>query len=249
MPHSDLLSVFRNALNGGSLPPGMVMHAAEEADRRLAVYRNNVAHSLIEALASRFPVIRRLVGGDFFGALAKCYIAADGPRSPVLAEWGESFAAFLSAFPPLASYPYMADVARIEFARGRAFHAADAQPIDPVWFAAQDPWSARLGLHPSLHVLRLEHPAVSIWQRNQPGGEQVTLASGGEIALILRDRSFDVPVRAISQGDAALIEALREGASLGSAAGRARSAEPGHVPQDILIHLMRLGALITPEPH
>ncbi|MCA3572457.1 MAG: putative DNA-binding domain-containing protein [Aestuariivirga sp.] len=246
-PHSDILSVFRNALNGGGLPPDLVLGAADEAARRLAVYQNNVAHSLIEALAARFPVIRRLVGSDFFAALARCYIEADGPRSPVLAEWGESFAEFLSTFPPLASYPYMADVARIEFARGRAFHAADALPIDPAWFSAQDPWSARLDLHPSVHVLRLEHPAVSIWERNQPGGEQVTLPAGGEIALILRDRSFDVPVRAISPGDAALIEALREGDSLGSAAGRARSAEPDHDPRDILIHLMRQGALITPE--
>jgi hypothetical protein len=235
-------------LNGGSLPPDLVMGDAEEATRRLAVYQNNVAHSLIEALAQRFPVICRLVGPEFFAALARCYIEADGPRSPVLAEWGEGFGGFLSDFPPLAAYPYMAEVARIEFARGRAFHAADALPVDPAWFSAQDPWSARLGLHPSVHVLRLRHPAVSIWGRNQPGGEQVTLPQGGEIALILRDRSFAVPVRAISPGDAALIEALQEGDCLGGAASRARRAEPDHDPQHILTHLMRQGALTTPEP-
>jgi hypothetical protein len=247
--HADFLAAFRGALNGGTLPRDMLIGAAEEAERRFAVYQNNVTHSLIEALTSRYPVICRLVGTDFFAALARLYVQADGPRSPILAEWGESFAEFLSSFPPLASYPYMGDVARIEYARGRAFHAADALPVDPAWFSAQDPWSVRLGLHSSVTVLRLQHPAVSIWERNQPGGESVKISEGREIALILRDRGFAVPVHAISPGDATLIEALRAGDCLGEAAIRARSAQPGHDPQDILIHLMRQGAIIGPAAH
>ena len=234
--HTDFLSVFRGALNGGTLPPDMLIGDDQEAERRFAVYQNNVTHSLIEALTVRFPVICRLVGTEFSAALARLYIDADGPRSPILAEWGESFAEFLSSFPPLASYPYMADVARIEYARGRAFHAADAVPVEPAWFSAQDPWSVRFSLHSSVTVLRLQHPAVSI-----------KISEGREIALILRDRGFDVPVLAISPGDATLIEALRAGDCLGEAAIRAKSAQPGHDPQDILIHLMRQGAIIKPE--
>jgi hypothetical protein len=247
--HAEFLAAFRGALSGGSLPPEMLAGAAGEAERRIAVYRNNVAHSLIEALSARFPVICRLVGTDFFAALARLYIDADGPRSPVLAEWGESFADYLSGFPPLAAYPYMGDVARIEYARGRAFHAADSRPVDPAWFSAQDPWSVRISLNPSLSVLRLQHPAVSIWAKNQAGGETVRIPEGGEIALILRDRGFEVPVRAISPGDAALIDALREGNCLGEAATHAGHAEEGHQPRDILIHLMRQGAIVTPEAH
>jgi hypothetical protein len=141
----------------------------------------------------------------------------------------------------------MGDVARIEYARGRAFHAADAVPVEPAWFSAQDPWSVRPGLHPSVIVLRLQHPAVSIWTKNQPGGEAVEIPDGSEIAFILRDRSFAVPVHSISPGDAALIEALRAGDCLGGAATRAGKAQPGYNPQDILIHLMRHGAIIKPE--
>lgn len=245
--HAEFLAAFHGALNGGTLPPNMLIGAPEEAERRFAVYRNNVAHSLIEALAARFPVICRLVGKDFFAALARLYVQADGPRSPILAEWGGSFAEFLSSFPPLASYPYMGDVARIEYARGCAFHAADAVPVEPAWFSVQDPWSVRLGLHSSMIVLRLQHPAVSIWAKNQPGGNAVEIPEGSEIALILRDRSFAVPVHSISPGDAALIEALRAGDCLGDAATRAGNAQPGHNPQDTLIHLMRQGAIIKPE--
>jgi hypothetical protein len=40
------------------------------ADRRFAVYRNNVAAGLANALAARFPVVKRLVGDEFFRAMA-----------------------------------------------------------------------------------------------------------------------------------------------------------------------------------
>ena len=44
--------------------------------RRFAVYRNNVAAGLIRALEARFPVTRRLVGDDFFRAMAGGFVAA-----------------------------------------------------------------------------------------------------------------------------------------------------------------------------
>lgn len=247
--HEEFLSAFHGALTGGTPATGMLICPAGEAERRFAVYRNNMVHSLTQALAARFPVICRLVGGEFFNSLARLYIHSNGPNTPILAEWGAEFAPFLSGFPPLASYPYMADVARIEYARGRAFHAADSVAADPAWLSGLDPLSARLGIHSSVSVLHLQHPAVSIWARNQPEGGSVTLSEEPEIALILRDRSYAVPVCAIRPGDAALIEALQHGECLGEAALRALAAQPDHDPSGILVHLMRQGAIINPEAH
>ena len=241
--HPDFLATFDAALRGGPLPAGLIARDPAEVERRFAVYRNNVAVSLTEALATRFPVIRRLVGEAFFAPLARLYAETEPPRSPVLAEWGEGFAAFLAAFPPLAAYPYMADVARIEVARGRAFHAADAAPISPGALATADPHRLRLTLHPSVTLLRLSHPAVSIWARNQPGGEGLPLAIGPETALILRDAAYQVPVHALSPGDAAFLDALLAGHPLGPAAEAALGAQPDHDPQPLLVLLMRSGAI------
>lgn len=236
-------SLFDAALRGGSLPPGVTATDPAEAARRFAVYRNNVTVSLTEALARRFPVIMRLVGATFFRATAQAFVQANRPRSPVLAEWGEGFPAFLATFPPLAAWPYMADVARIEYARGRAFHAADARPLDPAALTGADPASLRLALHPSVAVLRLSCPAVSIWSQNQPSGQRAPLPVGAETALILRDPAFSVQVEAIGPGDAALIRALLDGQTLAHAAGAALRLEPGHDPQPRLVHLMRAGAI------
>jgi hypothetical protein len=42
--------------------------------RRIQVYRNNMLAILGGALESLYPVVRRLIGSDCFGALAKRYV-------------------------------------------------------------------------------------------------------------------------------------------------------------------------------
>lgn len=242
--HPDLATQFLAALRGGPLPDGLTTHHRDEVQRRFAVYRNNVAAGLAAALAARFPVIQRLLGQPYFAALAGVYADAHRPASPILAEWGAGFARFLDGFAPLSDHPYLGDVARIEYARGRAFHAADARPVDPAALAGLDPDRIRLRLHPSVAVLALAHPAVSIWARHQPGGQSLPLASGPETALILRDAAFQVPVRALGPGDAALLRSLLSHGAMAVAAATAQADEPGHDPQPLLVSLMRAGAIV-----
>lgn len=246
--HPEFAAAFDASLKGAPLPPGVTAMASDEVEQRFAVYRNNVAFSLTEALAKRFPVIRRLVGEDFFAAMARVFAEAHRPTSPVILHWGGAFPAFLSTFPPLAGYPYMADVARIEFARGQAYHAADATPAHPESFTSADPSRLHLVLHPSVQVLRLQHPGVSIWAQNQPGETpQAMNMAGQETALVLRDRAFNVPVFSIRDGDAVMIEQIRNGSSLTAAAELALWADPGHDPQPLILRLIQGGAIIDPK--
>ena len=246
--HPDFCSAFDAGLKGAALPPGVTATAPDEVQQRFAVYRNNVAVSLSDALAKRFPVIQRLVGETFFAAMARVFSETHRPKSPVLLEWGDSFPAFLADFPPLKAYPYMADVARIECARGRAFHAADARSAQGESFIGADPAQLRLRLHPSVQVLRLAHPAVSIWQRNQPQAtSQGDLPAAAETALILRDRDFNVPVAHLGEGDAVLIDQIQRGAALTDAAQLAQIAEPDHNPQPLIQRLMQSGAILDPK--
>lgn len=245
LAHAEFTARFAAALKGAPLPPGVT---GPEAETRFAVYRNNVAHSLAKALAARFPVVERLVGTAFFAAMAQVYLAAHRPESPVLYQWGQSFPDFLTGFAPLAAYGYISDVARLEQARGIAFHAADAAPVPPARLVGADPARLRLGLHPSVQVLRLAHPGVAIWAANQPGADAAPIPPGPQIALILRRPDYSVPVTAISPGDAAMLEALTDGGSLLAAAEAAQWHEPGHDPNPLLLHLVQSGALTDPEP-
>ncbi len=222
---------FVRALLDPDVPPPAGLKAAHglSAARRFAVYRNNVIAGLTDALAERFPVCLRLVGEDFFRAMAHAYIRVSLPRVPMLFDYGEDFGKFISDFEPARSLPYLPDVARLEYAVGRAYHAADAMPLSRDVFRSLPPEgleSATVSLHPSTQVLASAYPVVSIWHENTaPDPPQIVALDHAEDGLVVRPR-LDVAVCALPVGGSAFVEALMGGAAFGEAAkaatGRAR---------------------------
>lgn len=200
------------------LPRGLNGPDGEPAERRFAVYRNNVVAGLGEALKAAFPVTRRIVGDEFFAAMARIHVVHEPPRSPVMLDYGVGFADFVGAFEPAASLPYLRDVARLERAWAEAYHAAETVPLEPAAFARIAPEhvpSIRLALHPSARVVRSSFPVVTIWQMNIETGVPtiVDIDAGGEDALIARPRA-EVEVRVLPPGMAAFIAALAANAQI-----------------------------------
>lgn len=153
-------------------PGGLTSWNGSGPELRFAVCRNNVMVSLIDALADTFPVVQALVGEEFFRAMARVFAQANPPRSRLMAFCGDTFADFVAAFPPAAPVPYLADVARLEMARVRAYHAADAAPVQPevLQGALGDPeqlLSLRLHLHPSVQVVESCFAVVSLRAAHQ----------------------------------------------------------------------------------
>jgi hypothetical protein len=243
MPH-DGEAAFARALFEDPLPAGLAPYPPEIARARFAVYRNNVVSSLIKALEARFPVIERLVGEAFFKGVAHAFIRAHPPRSPVLIEYGEAFPAFLTAFPPAQSLPYLADVARIEYARGEAYRAADAEPVAPAAlaeFAQADPAALCITLHPSLRLVASDYPAFTIWRMNQPGTTpQRITAPQPETTLVARPHEAVITL-ALSPGEAAFITALRADPHFADAAQAALGADDNCEPGLVLGRALALG--------
>lgn len=204
--------------------------------RRFAVYRNNVQHGLSRALAARYPVIERLVGAPFFAAMARVFAAQHPPAHPVLLEWGEDFAGFLGTFPPVANLPYLPDVARLEWLRGVACHAADAPMADAAQLATIAPERLVLTLAPCVQAFQSQHPAVSIWQINQPGAANRRLPPGPEFALIARAPDFAVITEPLAAPMHRQLLALLAGQSFAVAA---RNDDP----TPLLVLLLRHGLI------
>jgi len=219
-------SDFARALLDPDLPPpdAVTAYTVRQPQKRFAVYRNNVVVSLINALRAKFPATERIVGADFFAAMARVFVIAHPPRSKLLHTYGDDFGEFIATFEPAASVPYLADVARLEAARTRAYHAADAEPLGPADFTALDPdkiASLRLTMHPSLQILRSRHPVVTIWAMNAGDIELGPVDNNAaEDALVLRP-ALEVIVRCLPPGGASFIEVLADGLSLGAAAAHA----------------------------
>jgi hypothetical protein len=212
------------------MPYRRLSGARRRADRRFAVHRNNVVVGLIDALAERFPVVSRLVGDEFFRAMARVYATARPPASPLMMLYGETFPEFIDAFAPAAALPYLGDVSRLELARGRAYHAADAVPASPQIFTglpAEKLSHLRVLLHPSASIVASAHPIVSIWEVNSDPDHAVPIAPwAAEAALVARPYA-DVEVHRLQPGTVAFLSCLSGHGAMTEAveAGAAASAK------------------------
>lgn len=210
----------------GSAPEGL----AGASETRFNIHRNTALAGLIGVLMQRFPVVERLVGETFFRAVAHHFVTQCPPRSPALVDYGEEWPAFLDAFEPARTLPYLPDVARLEWFRHHAYHATDAEPMKPTLLAAVPP--DRLGetvfqLHPSASLLLSHYPAVSIWETNSQDAQvrPVGVAMGAEAALILRP-ALEVQTLRLSPGGAVFAAGIAQGMPLAEAATSATDAAP-----------------------
>ena len=209
------------------VPEGVVDPHGRQSPKRFAVYRNNVSVTLIEALGETYPVCKALVGEGFFGAMATVYFRQHKPISPLLFRYGGAFPGFVEGFEPAASVPYLADVARIEWAWLQAFHAAD-EPVASAdmlaTIAAERLGDARLVPHPAAWTLTSRWPAVTIVSRLREGGNLTGLSMDeSEDALVTRP-DVVVELRQLPPGAVTFLEALRTG-TLGEAADAASAIE------------------------
>ncbi|MBO0733404.1 MAG: putative DNA-binding domain-containing protein [Methylocapsa sp.] len=231
----DWQANFARALLDRELPPppGVSAPNSTGAPERFGVYRNNRMVSLLGALEARFPAARKIVGTEFFKAAARQFIAAHPPRSPIMIFYGDAFPEFLESFKPAQGVPYLADAARLEAARARAYHAADAKPLCREALAAV-PGEALADmcftLHPSIEILSSPHPIVTIFAMNTGTMDLAPIVDWhGEHALILRPE-YEVEIRRISAGQAAFLRSLAKKNPLGEAISAALAAEANFDP-------------------
>lgn len=209
-------AAFARALLDPRAPvPGLRAWNGSDPTVRLDVHRNTVVVSLVDALADTFPVVQALVGPVCFRAMASAYVRAEPPCSPVLAHYGAGFADWLAHQAPLATLPWLSDVARLEYARVRAFHAAAAPLCTPARLGAALAQPERLPglvlpLQPGVQVLRSCWAVVSLWAAHQGQGriEDVRIDQP-EAALVLREDE-DVVVLPVPLPTGRFAQALRQ---------------------------------------
>lgn len=200
-----------------AVPEGLEDPEHRPAGRRFSVYRNNVAVSLTEALEVAFPIVLKIVGEEFFRAMAGVFLRAHPPASPVLMFYGDEMPAFLASFAPVAHLGYLPDVARLEIALRAAYHAADAHPIGPEAVnTGADLMAARVTLAPALRLVRSRWPLYGIWRANTEDGAPKP-GRAAEDVLVTRP-GFDPVVSLLPEGGADFIARLAEGEALAAAA-------------------------------
>ncbi len=191
------------------------------ADKRYNVYRNNVTVSLIDALADIYPAVARLTGPTFFREMARAYVRAHPPTSPLLFRYGQGFDAFVQGYEPTARLVYLADVATAERAWLTAYHAADASPLAGDALAAVDPerlGDVRFVMHPGYALIRSKHSVARIFAMNRDLEPLTAIDTTIHEAMLITRPQLDVLVRQIPAAMAVFLCAIESGGTLGEAA-------------------------------
>ena len=224
------------------------------AERRLAAYRRNVIGNWRSALASSYPVLAQLLGPRHFRELADRYIAAYPSNSGDLNAYGAEMAALLDASPSSKDWPYLSDMARLEWALLGAYGAADAPAFDFAALAAV-PLDAqanlRLQVWAGAVLVVSPWPLADLWQVHQRAADErdaalpgIDLSSSGEAhnALVVRSEGRVFAV-ALNAGEAVFLRALQAKQRLAAAIALALAADACFNPGAVLQRLMALHVL------
>ncbi len=134
--------------------------------RGLAAYRANAAALAPRALAGAYPTVALLLGAAPFAALARAFWHRHPPQRGDIACWGAGLPPAIQQDPQLIGEPYLADVARLDWAVHGAAAAADdiGPPVGLDLLASADPALLQLRLRTGSAVVVSPYPIVEIWR-------------------------------------------------------------------------------------
>lgn len=194
-----------------------------DAEERLQIYRNNFLIGLGAALKANFPITAELVGEDFFAQAARAFVLKSPPAKPCLFEYGAGFADYLADLPQLATLPYVAEMARFEFARVSAYHAPVESLLGEAEMGRIAPEAlADLPIRLAAHVqlLPLRFPIAELWQAHQSAADlaAVEMIAQAPYTLLICRPQRSLMVQQINTETLQFLSAARQPSTLAQAA-------------------------------
>ena len=229
-----LLRFAEGLLDPALAPMDLFRGMPERNAARFGLYRGNLAANWEQALANAYPVLKQLVGEEFFHGMAREYGRTVPSASGDLNLLGSHLADFLESFEPTQAYPYFPDVARLEWAAHRAYYAADVRPLLPASLSADALATTPFRLRPGHALVASEWAIAEIWLAHQsrPASCLATLARPCR-ALVFRP-DWRVQVRELSLGEWAALAAVQAARPLASALEAGLDADPEFEPGTVL---------------
>lgn len=139
----------------------------------LNIYRTNLLFTATRALLVTYPVLNQLIGEEAIRYLARELLRIAPPSSGDWGEWGQQMDSVLVTSALTDTYPFLADVARLEWAIHQTGRCA-IQPIAMQSLAliqAEDILQTRIQLSPCIYLLESDFPVDIIWHAHQPDHE------------------------------------------------------------------------------
>lgn len=182
--------------------------------RSLALYRRLMRNNYVQALTITYPVLRRLIGDDYFRVFARGYLKRYPSTSGDLFAYGQHFPLFLRQ---LNSSRLLVELAHLEWVCHELHQAADNPLPFQEWgqaLATVDPSTVTFRLNPAVRLLRCALPVHRVWHALQPeaGGEGIDglHLDPEEGGLLVTRGGGKIHVRSLSSKQWWLLQAVRD---------------------------------------
>ena len=175
-----------------------IENAADFDLRGLEIYQRNLTANATNALKITFPTVLKLIGDDVFTYAVTQLIKQDPPSAGDWGLWGERFPVVLKYLGALQAFPYVADIATLDFLLHQSARDKDSElDMNSISLLAScELDELRIVLNPALQLLTSEFPVVDIYNANNNSlehaeyylqqAQQKLLSGVGQVALIYR---------------------------------------------------------------
>jgi len=136
-------------------------------DIRLSIYSHAYRSRLLEALATNYPIMQVYLGHEQFEELGNAYIDRYPSHFRSIRWFGDQLENFLRENTPYSDFPYLSELAKVEWTMTLVFDAANSDVVKLEHLGSISPecWiDMRLLVHPSAHLISLSWNVVPIWQ-------------------------------------------------------------------------------------
>jgi hypothetical protein len=199
---------------------------------RLQIYSGAYYARLLECLRAEFPVLAQALGGELFDEFAVEYLQRYPPHSYTLNELGANLAKYLAETRPTSAtednswLDFLVDLARLEWTFSEVFDGPGAERqtllgAGQLRSVAEELWpAARLMPVPCLRILKLDFPVQGYYRAVRDGQEAVP-PDREPTWLAISRRNYVVRHIPLTPPEAAILEAILAGATVGQAISRA----------------------------
>lgn len=198
-----------------------VIGETPQVDRatRLSIYGDGYFLRIVEVMAFNYSSVKNLIGADAFDDLARRYLIKHPSTFKSIDDVGHRLSQFIKKDPLAKKWPFLSDLAALEWTAHQAFFANNVPPINTKLLAGLPPaaWtSLRLELDPSVKIQRLDWPVAELWRMDGKwkAARLRKLKKKRTAYLIFRQRDKFVRVTNVSEVQETLLIHLSKGKTL-----------------------------------
>ncbi len=182
------------------------------AAERLDIYANMYFFRILDSLKEDFPAVLKILGANGFHDLIADYILKHPSSHWSLRYVGQDLPPFLKKYSLLKKWPYLSELAQVEWLLLTAFDAANAKPLtrEDLSRIKPDQWAQlKLKLVPSFQCLELSWDIWRIRENVLAGKKSATRSQ--KTFLIVWRQGFKVFYQNVDLQEASLLNGIRKG--------------------------------------